>query len=335
MAPTYQFTFDDIPDLSGKIAIVTGGNSGLGEVIARELARKNAKVYIAARSQARVTAAIARIKQAIGTDENLHYLETDLETMASAAQSATYFTKLETKLDILVANAGLGAIKSELTPDGYERNFGINHLGHFAFVMTLLPLLKLTAVQDPTSEVRIVIQSSQSYQQACLIDYEDLTKTYKSIWHPLTLREMLGRYARSKLCNIYFMLELADRLKDIPNIYVNATHPGLVYTHIFDLSTSPLPYYMQRIGEWHAWLCGIPVDHGAKTVLFCAASKQIIDDDLKAKFLYPAPQGPFGGFVYFSGVYPRELTALGANRDESKKLWEFSERALSSALSNN
>lgn len=208
----------------------------------------------------------------------------------------------------------------------------MNHLGHFAFLTTLLPLIERTAAANPKSDVRIVIQSSQSFYNASKIDYQDLTKTYSSSWGFLTLREMLGRYARSKLANIYFMRELAKRTNDIPNLYVNASHPGLVYTNIFDLSTSPLPRYMQIIGEYQAWLFGIPVDDGAKTALFLASDKRVIKDGLKRIFLYPAPQGPLGGYVYFNGVYPRALNSLGEDGDEASKLWEFSEQALAKAL---
>ncbi|KAK7205817.1 hypothetical protein BZA70DRAFT_266929 [Myxozyma melibiosi] len=332
---SYGFTFDDIKDLSGKVAIVTGGNSGLGEVIARELARKHAKVYIAARSPARAEQAIARIKAALsdvdGLDDNLLFLELDLETMKGSVAAAKFFMKLESRLDILVANAGLGATKSELTPDGYERNFGVNHLGHFAFITTLLPLIEKTATEHPESDIRIVLQSSTIHYRATKIDYSDVTKTYKSSWSALTLQEMMGRYARSKLANVYLSRELSERLKDYKNIYVNACHPGLVYTHIFDLSTSPLPSWMQYIGSRHAWLCGVPLDDGVKTALFLATDKRVVTENIKKVFMYPGPQTPLAGFFYCSSVFPKPLNSIGSDDEEARKLWEFSEQALAKA----
>ncbi|KAK9332779.1 hypothetical protein V1520DRAFT_334293 [Lipomyces starkeyi] len=327
MSATFNFTFDDIPNLEGKVAIVTGGNSGLGEVIGRELARKGCKVYIASRSQSRAEAAIARIKNSIGKDMNLLFLELDLETMKGAVAAAKFFMKRETRLDILVANAGLGGIKSELTPDGYERNFG--HLGHFAFVTTLLPLIFKTADDNAESDVRIVLMSSKSYEQAYPIDFENVRATYRSSFAFFTLQEMLQRYARSKLANLYFMRELADLVKDRKNIYVNASHPGLVYTNIFDLSTSPLPWYMRFLGEFHAKWFGSSVNDGAKTALFLAADTRVIKEDIKGILMYP---GPTNGFVYFSNIYIRKINELGMDVERRKQLWRFSEAALEKAL---
>ncbi|KAK9492886.1 hypothetical protein V1508DRAFT_417268 [Lipomyces doorenjongii] len=329
MSATFNFTFGDIRNLEGKVAIVTGGNSGLGEVISRELARKGCKVYIASRSQSRAEAAIARIKKSIGNDENLLFLELDLETMKGAVAAAKFFMKQETRLDILVANAGLGGIKSELTPEGYERNFGVNHLGHFAFVTTLLPLIFKTADDNAESDVRIVLMSSKSYEQARPIDFEDVRATYHSSFAFYTLHEMLQRYARSKLANLYFMRELADLVKDRKNIYINASHPGLVYTNIFDLSTSPLPWYMRFLGELHAKWFGINVNDGAKTALFLAADTRVIKEGIRGVLMYP---GPTNGFMYFSNIYIRKINELGMNVDCRKQLWQFSEAALEKAL---
>ncbi|KAJ8099314.1 hypothetical protein POJ06DRAFT_256635 [Lipomyces tetrasporus] len=328
MSATFNFTFDDIPNLERKVAIVTGGNSGLGEVIARELARKGCKVYIASRSHSRAEAAIARIREDIGTDENLAFLELDLETMKGAVMAAKFFMKLETRLDILVANAGLGGIKSELTPEGYERNFGVKHLGHFAFVSTLLPLIQQTADGNVDSDVRIVIMSSKSYENSHPIDFDNVRTTYHSWFAFLTLREMLQRYSRSKLANLYFMRELADLVKDRKNIYVNACHPGLVYTHIFDLSTSPLPWYMQLVGQLEAKLLGINVNDGVKTALFLAADRRVVDKNIKGILMYP---GPTDGFVYFSNIYIRTINKLGLDDEARKQLWRFSEAALEKA----
>ncbi|KAK9369571.1 hypothetical protein V1509DRAFT_619865 [Lipomyces kononenkoae] len=329
MPDVFNFTFNDIPNLEGKVAIVTGGNSGLGEVVSRELACKGCKVYIASRSRTRAEAAIARIKTSIGTDENLVFFELDLETMRGAVAAAESFLKLESRLDILVANAGLGGIKSELTPDGFERTFGVNHLGHFAFVTTVLPLVIRTADDNVDSQVRIVIMTSKSYEKSSPIDFEDVKTTYHSKFAFFTLQDLLRRYARSKLANIYFMRELADLVKERKNIYVNACHPGLVYTNIFDLSTSPLPWYMRYIGERQAKWFGVNVNDGAKPALFLAADRRVIENDVKGALIYP---GPTDGFIYFSNIYIRKINQLGMDVQSRKKLWQFSENALKKAL---
>ncbi|KAK9450825.1 uncharacterized protein V1518DRAFT_411801 [Limtongia smithiae] len=327
MTFSYGFTFDDIPDLEGKVAIVTGGNSGIGFVIARELARKKAKVYIAARSQSKAETAIAAIKEATGTDENVSFLELDLESMKSATASARFFAKLESRLDILIANAGVAGIRSELSPDGYERIFAINHLGHFAFITALLPLLIQTADENPTSDVRVVLQSSRSYEMAKPLDLAKVSDVYTGTFGPFIGLDILARYARSKLCNLYFALELAELVKDIKNIYVNACHPGLIWTPIFSLADSPLPSYISVIAEWQAWLFGLPVNDGAKAALYCATDKHVIENDTKGKFYYP-----FGGAFRYFYLYERDITKLGADVDARKELWQFSEQALAKSL---
>ncbi|KAK9469954.1 hypothetical protein V1512DRAFT_200453 [Lipomyces arxii] len=321
------FELDDIPQLNGKVAIVTGGNSGIGEVISRELARRGCKVYIAGRSQSRIEAAIARIKAAIGMDENLFALDLDLETMKGAVASAKHFMKLENRLDILMANAGLVALESELTPEGYEKTFC--HLGHFAFVTTLLPLIEQTADDYPESDVRIVVTSSRSYASAKKIDYDDVKKAFNGSGHLSMLFNMLGRYARSKLCNIYFAKELAEILASRKNVYVNAMHPGVIPTNIFNLTNSPLPRYLQAIGTWQAKVIGLNVDDGSKTGLFLATSPLVISKDFRGEMIYPGPWG----LVYYRYVYKHNLNDLALNVDEQKHLWSFSENALEEALS--
>ncbi|KAK9480339.1 hypothetical protein V1514DRAFT_276522 [Lipomyces japonicus] len=327
----YDFTFDNIPDLQGKTAIVTGGNSGIGEVISRELASKGAKVYIAGRSEIRVRNAIARIRTAVSTidddNEKLQYLPVDFESQKNAVQAAKLFAKLEPKVDIIVANAGVAGIKSELTAEGWERTFA--HLGHFAFVTTLLPLIRSSAEQAGDSEIRIVVTSSRSYERASPLELTALQDTFKGTFAPLVAYDLLSRYSRSKLANLYFARQLSLQLRELPNVYVNAHHPGLIATNIFHLENSPLPRWMQFVAYWQARLLGIPVDDGAKAALFLAADKRVVSDNINDKLIYP---GPVDGFLHYSYLYVKQYNALAQDLGAAAKLWEFSEHALGRAL---
>jgi len=135
-----SWTAADIPDLSGRVAVVTGANGGLGLEVARELARKGALVVMAARDQAKAASA----RDAIGSqvpDAALELQPLDLASLASVRQAAAAILAGHPRVDILVNNAGLMAIGERRTEDGFEMQLGVNHLGHFALTALLLPAL--------------------------------------------------------------------------------------------------------------------------------------------------------------------------------------------------
>ena len=173
--PTNQWTAQDMPDLTGKVAIVTGANSGLGYETARALARKNAHVVMAVRSQEKGQAAIKQIRQESPT-ALLELMPLDLADLASIRQFAETFKANYNRLDILSNNAGVMAIPYRKTADGFEMQFGTNHLGHFALTGLLLPVLQAT----PNARV---VNTSSSLSNRGHINFDDLQseKKYKSL----------------------------------------------------------------------------------------------------------------------------------------------------------
>jgi NAD(P)-dependent dehydrogenase (short-subunit alcohol dehydrogenase family) len=143
----------DIPDLSSKVIVVTGGNSGVGKESILQLSKhKPAKLYMTARSKAKYDAAILDIKRS-NPDANITFLELDLASFASVKMAASTLLAENTRLDILMANTGIMAVPPSLTKDGFKVKFGTNHLSHALFTKLLTPLLLKTA-ETPGSDVR-------------------------------------------------------------------------------------------------------------------------------------------------------------------------------------
>ena len=141
------WTANQIPDLSGRTAIVTGANSGLGQVTARELARAGASVIVACRNTAKGDGAAAAIRDAIGPDADVAVARLDLAELASVREFARRVSGERERVDLLINNAGVMAPPRRLTADGFESQLGINHLGHFA--LTGLVLARLLAAPAP------------------------------------------------------------------------------------------------------------------------------------------------------------------------------------------
>jgi len=210
-----NWTPDDLPNLRGKTAIVTGGNSGVGYYTALELAKHGAKVIIGSRDSRRGEEAIIKMKQtAPDLDVSAEPLNlADLESVRSFAN--TILAKVK-GIDILINNAGVMAVpKRELTADGFEMHFGTNHLGHFALTGQLLPLIE-------KNHGRVVTVSAQSAQMG-EIDFSDLNMDKK--YGPM------AGYNRSKLANILFARELNRRARK-RGITSIAVHPGTSPTGI-------------------------------------------------------------------------------------------------------
>jgi NAD(P)-dependent dehydrogenase (short-subunit alcohol dehydrogenase family) len=208
------FTVADVPDQSGKCFLVTGANSGIGFEISRALAARGARVLLACRDKSKAEAAIVRIRQETPRADVafLPFDQSDLESVRSAATLAAK----EPRIDVLVNNAGVMVPTRRLTKQGFELQFGVNHLGSFALTALLLPKLKET----PGS--RVVITGSGQHNGA-RIDWDDLNaeKSFSGI----------PRYGATKLANLLFLFELDRRLRaaGVPITAVGC-HPGLAGT---------------------------------------------------------------------------------------------------------
>ncbi|HEX4352598.1 MAG TPA: oxidoreductase, partial [Polyangiales bacterium] len=213
-----RWTFADIPDQTGRTAIVTGANTGIGRETARMLALKGANVILACRNADKGQAAIASIL-AEKPAGRVSVETLDLSDLESVAAFANDFRSRHDRLDLLIENAGVMVPPLGRTRQGFELQFGTNHLGHFALAGRLLPLI------ERTTGSRIVVVSSTA-QNFGKIDLSDLN------WESRRYSAWLA-YGQSKLANILFTLELSRRLSARgSSVRVTAAHPGYTATDL-------------------------------------------------------------------------------------------------------
>jgi NAD(P)-dependent dehydrogenase (short-subunit alcohol dehydrogenase family) len=276
----------DIPDLSGKVIIVTGGNNGLGKESILQLSKHNpSKIYLCARSSSKAQQAITSIKSVV-PNANILFLELDLASLASVKSAAEIFLAENTRLDILINNAGIMAVPPGLTSNGYEIQFGTNYLGHALFTSLLLPLL-LSTSSAPNADVRIVNVSSIGVGLApkagLVLDQvkSDMKEGY-SIWE---------LYGQSKLANVLFTKGLAARYPEIKSV---AVHPGGVDT---GLARGIEESYgkLGKVGVWATrWLMQ-DVSKGVVNQLWAAVGKG--DDVVSGTFYFPVAKVHVGSEV--------------------------------------
>lgn len=314
----HDFTFDDIPDMSEKVILVTGANSGLGYVSSRELARKGGHVIMACRSEKRARAAMARIRKEVGTVK-LDFLPLDLGDFQSTENAVTLIKEKYKRLDVLMANAGVED-PNFLHLDGMERPMRINHLGHFQLVTGLEDLI--LAATNP----RIVILSSNAHRWGGNVLDQSWNREIKPSDSWLPTYWMFHTYGRSKLANILFASELQNRLeKRNPTVFVNSAHPGAVATNMGSRFADKIideyffgifkGKYVAKIVEVIYSLIFFTVDDGALTQLYLASSPEVVKNGFKGEYFIP------------HGV--RALPSEWArNRRKQQELWEWSEDEL-------
>jgi NAD(P)-dependent dehydrogenase (short-subunit alcohol dehydrogenase family) len=215
---TRRWTFDDIPDQTGRTAIVTGANTGIGLETARMLALKGAEVVLACRDFGKGAAAAERIRAEKPTGK-VSVEKLDLSDLDSVAAFASSFAAAHGRLDLLINNAGVMVPPLGRTKQGFELQLGTNHIGHVALTERLLPLLERT----PGSRVVVVSSTAQSFGH---IDFDDLNWEHRSY-------KAWRAYGQSKLANMMFALELARRLEAAGSpVRVTAAHPGWTATDL-------------------------------------------------------------------------------------------------------
>ncbi|KAI4864868.1 hypothetical protein F4820DRAFT_422417 [Hypoxylon rubiginosum] len=269
---------DTLPDLTGKVFIVTGGNSGIGYYTVAHLAEHGAHVYMCARSPEKGTAAIASIKKTYPS-ANVDLLQMDLMDLASVVAAAQRFLALETALHGLVNNAGIMATPFEITKDGHEAQWQTNYLAHWVLTEHLLPLLLRTAKTLPPGGVRVVNLTSSGHLGAPKggIHFEDPSLPDGSggggPW---------ARYGQSKLANILHARTLHEaygpgsphaRAGGNGEIWVSSVHPGIVETNLATaVGESGGSGVTGLFSVMRAFGMMMPADKGSWTSLFCAAS---------------------------------------------------------------
>lgn len=207
------WNIDNIPDLTGRTAVVTGANGGLGFETAKRLAAAGAHVVMAARNQEKADAAFSTIKAA-SPEASLEIVELDLGSLASVEKAAKIITTAHPVVDILVNNAGLMALPERRTENGFEMQFGVNHLGHWALTSHLLPNL-LAA-----DAARIVNVTSMAHHTMAQLDPDNP--------HLEGQYDPWKAYGQSKLANFHFTLGL-QRVFDLAGVRAISlmAHPGL------------------------------------------------------------------------------------------------------------
>lgn len=258
------WTASDIPDQTGRTAVVTGANSGLGFVTARELARRGAQVVLACRDAGRGKDAEERIRaEAPGADVRVAHL--DLADLASVRAFADGFKG--DRLDLLINNAGVMALPYRRTADGFEMQFGVNHLGHFALTGLLLP--KLLAAG---AGARVVTVSSFMHMLGT-VDPADLSmqRGYRR-W---------AAYARSKSANLLFTHELARRLRTTgAPLVAAAAHPGYASTNLQTAAAKMEGRRgTERFMEIGNRFFAQPPERGALPTLYAATAPDVRQDD--------------------------------------------------------
>lgn len=210
------FTEADVPEQSGKTFLVTGANTGLGLEASRVLAQRGARVVLACRDQAKAEAAMSRIRDA-APNTNLAFIQLDQADLSSVRRAAEAASR-EPRIDVLINNAGVMFPPLTRTKEGFELQFGVNHLGVFA--LTSLLLSKLAQAPAP----RVVVTASLAHQGGDLKwDDLDAHKSYNRS----------ERYCDSKLANLLFMLELDKRLRAANSpVKAFACHPGVARTEL-------------------------------------------------------------------------------------------------------
>ncbi|GGH62490.1 short-chain dehydrogenase [Paenibacillus silvae] len=293
------WTKGNMPDCSGKTVVITGANSGIGLEAAIAMAEKNATLVLAVRNMEKGQAALAKIK-AIQLGVQAELMQLDLADLESVRAFAATFMQRYTSLDILINNAGIMNTPYRLTQDGFESQFGSNHLGHYALTGLLLPRLLST----PASRI-VTLSSIAAHNGRIDFDNLDGAKGYNS-WK---------FYVQSKLANMLFARELNNKLAEqgLSTVSV-ACHPGFSNTNLMSFGSGKRANPFMRL---LTYLGTQPAHMGALPTLYSAASPNIKGGE------YIGPDGR-GGRKGYPTIDPIINRLYDAN--VSHRLWEVSEK---------
>ena len=301
--PSMKWTQENILDLHGKTALVTGANSGIGYETAKALALKGAAVVLACRNQKKAEDAAVWIRD-FKPDAQLKVLHLDLGHLASVRDCAAECQALHPRLDILVNNAGLVAMPRKLTSDGFEMQLGVNFVGHFALTALLLPCL----LAAPAA--RVVCVSSLAYS-AGRFDFDDMAlERQYTRW---------GAYGRSKLAQLLFAEEL-DRRFRAAGVAARAipAHPGFAQSAMREGNKASYSGWLEnavlRLGDR---LLAIPAEQGALPSLYAATSPEA-----EGGIFY----GPDSFFRLRGYPAPMAVNRKHIHPDDARRLWEVAEQ---------
>jgi len=274
--------------MRGKVVVITGATSGIGQIASQELAARGARIVFVARDETRAEATLMRLRErGPGLDHRVHFA--DLSSLADMKRVAKEIAAVEPRIDVLINNAGAMFGKRHLTEDSFERTFALNHLSYFVVTAVLRERLL------ETPGARIVNTSSQAHRAA---------RVDRNNPQMLTGFRMFKAYCLSKLYNILFTRELARQLRGT-GVTANAFHPGFVATRFGD-ATSGVGGIAFRVAK----LFAITPEEGARTSIFLASSEQV--------------QNVTG--EYFYKCAPIAPTKDAQDEESARWLWAESER---------
>ncbi|RMX67809.1 hypothetical protein KXD40_000646 [Peronospora effusa] len=303
-----------IASQKGKTVIITGANSGIGYETALELARKGADVVLACRNEGRGIEAQTKLRQVLSTTPdagNVYFKILDVSDLGSVQKFSDEFKEKHDRLDLLINNAGVMAVPYAKTVDGYERQFATNHLGHFALVAHLFPLLKQSTAS------RVVNVSSLAHLGAKLQHFTSGSPIMRSDDRGYRASDV---YSESKLSNLLFTFELTRRLQEqhVVGVTSVACHPGFTSTNLMASPATEGGWFSRLM--WR--IIGIlPVFQdaraGALPTLYAATGPDVESNDYYGPGNYFEIWGP-----------PKRVQAKSTAHDETaaRNLWDESER---------
>jgi NAD(P)-dependent dehydrogenase (short-subunit alcohol dehydrogenase family) len=298
-----------MPSQQGKIAIVTGANSGLGFITALELARHGANVILACRSEEKGLEAVKRIEEELAlspeTAGSVEFRELDLSSLVSVKAFADKFKRFHNCLDLLVNNAGIMAVPYAVTEDGVESQFATNHLGHFALTAQLFYSLR------QSKNARIVNVSSLAHRRTKM-DLNTPVMSSKEKYNAMNV------YNSTKLYNLLFTLELQRRIEaqGIKGVTCVAAHPGVATTGLNDNVKESGTWLMKKaIGVMNYLPISQKAEVAALSQIYAATDRSVVG-------------GKFYGPDKRSGGNPNveDPAAPAKSEENAKKLWDESER---------
>ena len=274
--------------MQGKVVVITGATSGIGEVAAQKLAAMGARIVMIARNSERAASTLSRLRQiAPGVEHRVHYA--DLSRLGEMRRVARQIALAEPHIDVLINNAGAAFDRRQVNEEGIELTFATNHLSYFVLTEGLRESLLAAGA------ARIVNTSSEAHRRAKL-DFDDLqfTKRYR----------LFAAYGRSKLCNILFTRELARRLEKNA-VTANCLHPGFVATRFGDNNRGPVSYLFR-----FAKIFALSPEKGAETIVYLASSNDVANSNGQ----------------YFYKCRPLAPSKEAQDDVAARRLWEETER---------
>ena len=284
--------------MKNRVCLITGATSGIGKATAIALAKIGSTVIINGKDEKRGEETIAEIKRISG-NENVELMIADLSSLNEVRKFAGRLKGKYDKLDILINNAAVFYTSRNLSIDGIEMQFAVNHLSHFLLTNLLLETLK------KSNSARIINVSSNAHYQG-RINFDDIN--FEKRYFGWTV------YCQSKLANVLFTYELADRL-DSKQVTVNALHPGTVRTNIVGKYAS----FIYRLGWNLQKPLMLPVEEGAKTSIYLASSDEV--------------KGITG--LYFVKCKSQKSSDMSHDKMLARKLWDLSEKLTGFQFSEN